>query len=1004
LIAVCLCLVGLALAAPQLGTTGSPVSTLLADDEPATAYGPVQGSYFRAMSYDRYTGSGWERTADAAALSNLGPPPGGGDRLRVSYEVQAPVRTTPAPWRPTAYDGPEAVAVEGSIEPVAAYSPGEEFTVTSRRRATAPASLARAGADYPDGLDRYRRLPDDTPSALGEVTNDVTADARTPYGKAVAINRWLRTEKDYSLSVDRPDGDVATGFLTEMDAGFCQYFATAMVAMLRAEDVPARYVTGYTPYEPVGDGEHVIRGKYAHTWVEVYFPDVGWVAFDPTPPAERRDRRGVGTTDGASNGSSAFRAARATETRRDEEPGGWRQIAADIEIETELTAGTDATVTVRDPEDGTPIEGAQVRFNGRPVGETDADGRVRAEVPYRQELVVSVYVYDGTGEPPPVVEPAPAEEALSERIRDLRYAPKRTEVVGSLTELSDQVLFRATVERGTLGPAAADPSRADGSQAARTWSPRRISRTGQQGPERTFGVNTTLDVTVTPASGGAGAERPGEPLAVRATIRGQPVSNATVTAGERSARTDANGTATVPAPYRRPAVVTVAREEANGTSRIDVGSELSVTAGEAAVAGEFLTVTATLSDGTPVPGATVTNGIETAATDADGTATIPAPYEPQGTITVRRGDFRDSVSAPADTGTGTLELDPAVPGPGRELRATYRDVPVRNANVTDDGDRVARTDGAGRATVTVPYAESITYTVERGGVTARRTFDLPTNATVTTDGPAVPGGRLPLRATVEDEPLPGATVRLDGRPVGKTDANGEATVRVPVTAPVPVLSVERGAVRTDVTLESATVVWAMTLVGLAGVAAVAMRRGLGAATPGDPGALVATLRARNLRTLAGRLRTGDPFAVAAGRLRTGDPFAVAATLEDRLRAVLAGLHARVAALLAERDAGAPEPDPDTGTPAPTASTSPPDDPASDNDVYRAWATFRSGLDGDSESPATVADRARRAGLPEEAVAELTRTFRTVRYGGADPTPEREQRAREALDRIREATR
>jgi len=989
LIAVCLCLVGLALAAPQLGTTGSPVSTLLADDEPATAYGPVQGSYFRAMSYDRYTGSGWERTADAAALSSLGPPAGGGDRLRVSYEVQAPVRTTPAPWRPTAYDGPEAVAVDGSIEPVAAYSRGDEFTVTSRRRATAPATLAQAGADYPDGLDRYRRLPDDTPSALGEVTNDVTADAETPYGKAVAINRWLRTEKDYSLSVDRPDGHVATRFVTEMDAGFCQYFATAMVAMLRAEDVPARYVTGYTPYEQVGDGEHVIRGKYAHTWVEVYFPDVGWVAFDPTPPAERRDRRGVGTTDGASNGSSAFRAARATETRRDEEPGGWRQIAADIEIQDAPTAGTDSTVTVRDPEDGTPIEGAQVRFNGRPVGETDGDGRVRAEVPYQQELTVSVYVYDGTGEPPPVVEPAPAEEALSERIRDLRYAPKRTEVVGSLTELSDQVLFRATVERGTLGPAAADPSRAGGSQAARQWGPRRISRTGTQGPERTFGVNTTIDVTVTSASGGSGADRPGETLTVRATIEGRPVPNATVTAGERSARTDANGTATIPAPYRRPAVLTVERDEANGTARIDVGGELSVTAGEATVAGEFVTVTATLSDGTPVPEATVTNGIDTASTDADGTAMIPAPYESPVTITVRRGDFRDSVSVPADTGTGTVELEPAVPGPGRELRATYRDVPVRNATVTVDGDRVARTDGAGRANVTVPYAESVTYTVERGGVTARRSFDLPTEATLTTDGPAVPGGRLTLRATVADEPLTGATVRLDGRPVGETDANGEATVRVPVTAPVPVLRVERGAVRTDITLRSVTVVWAMTLVGLAGMAVVARRLGLGAAAPGDPGALLAPLRGRNPRTLAAKLRTGGSFAVAA-------------TLDDRLRAVLSGLHARVAALLAGGDAGATEPDSDTGTAEPTAPTSPPDAPASDNDVYRAWATFRSELDGDRESPATVADRARRAGLPEEAVAELTRTFQDVRYGGADPTPEREQRARAALDRVREA--
>ena len=1065
LVGVCLCIVGLALAAPQLGTTEPPVSDSFVGAGGPGEYGPVQGSYFRAMSYDRYTGTGWERTADAESIASLGPPAGPGDRIRVSYEVRAPVRTAPAPWRPTAYDGPPAAAVDGSIEPVARYRVGETFTVTSRRPAASPATLRRAGTDYPDGLDRYRRLPADTPAALGEVANDVTDGAETPYGTAVAVNRWLRTEKNYSLSVDRPDDHVAATFVTEMDAGFGQYFATAMVAMLRARDVPARYVTGYTPYEQAGDGEHVIRGQYAHTWVEVYFPDVGWVPFDPTPPDPRRAQRGVARVEDTADGSSmaALRDVRATATRQDAASGGWRQLNADIGIRGRLTPGTNVTVTVRDPEDGTPIEGAQVRFNGRPVGETDADGHVRATVPYRSSLTIGVYVYEGQGDPPPVVGSDTGNGSLSTSIQDLRYAAPRTAVVGEPAGFSREVLFRATVEQGTLAPAGTDAAGGGGdTRAGLEWRPRRITRTATQGPERTFGVNTTIDVAGTPASGGSGAERPGETLTVRATIDGRPVPDATVTAGERSATTDADGTATLPAPYERPANITVERGDASGETTVTVGGELDVIVENATVAGEGVRVTATLSDGTPVPGATVTNGVETATTDADGVATIPAPYEAPWTVAGRRGDYRDEVPVQVETGTGTITVEPPAPGPGRQLRAIYRGVPIRNATVTVDGERVARTDGGGRAHVTVPYAESVTYTVERGDVTAERTVDVRTNASVAVDGPAVPGGRVGVRATVAGEPLPGATVRLDGRAVGETDAEGEATVPVPV-GPTADLRVRRGPVTGGTGLASLTVVWAVTLAGLAVAAVVAGRRGLDAAAHRDLRTRLDDLRHRLRRARRTGFRTADPRALLTGlrdraprrrlthitrkirtalrdpdprrrlthtirrirtglrdrslrrrlthttrRIRTGlrdpDPRALGATLRDRVVAAVRSLADRVSAPFAVEGGGPDDNGSDGGPAGPTGPPPPPDAPADANEVYRAWAAFTSRLDGSDESPATVADRAVDAGLPEPAVADLTRTFRAVRYGGVEATPERERRAREALDRIREAAR
>jgi hypothetical protein len=59
--------------------------------------------------------------------------------------------------------------------------------------------------------------------------------------------------------------------------------------MLRAEGVPARYVKGYTPGVPNGTNDtYVVRSVHQHSWVEVYFPETGWVPFDPTPGGDRR--------------------------------------------------------------------------------------------------------------------------------------------------------------------------------------------------------------------------------------------------------------------------------------------------------------------------------------------------------------------------------------------------------------------------------------------------------------------------------------------------------------------------------------------------------------------------------------------------------------------------------------------------------------------------------------------------------------------------------------------
>ncbi len=84
-------------------------------------------------------------------------------------------------------------------------------------------------------------------------------------------------------------------FLFQDKIGYCQQFSGAMALMLRMAGIPARVATGFSPGSLNRDtGEYRVRDLDAHSWVEVYFNDIGWVTFDPTPPASPADRAGQG--------------------------------------------------------------------------------------------------------------------------------------------------------------------------------------------------------------------------------------------------------------------------------------------------------------------------------------------------------------------------------------------------------------------------------------------------------------------------------------------------------------------------------------------------------------------------------------------------------------------------------------------------------------------------------------------------------------------------------------
>jgi transglutaminase-like putative cysteine protease len=268
--------------------------------------------YWQTASYDRYTGDGWVRSGNTEPYrGRLDGPPGASRRLTQTVTPESTVSSMPAAWKPVSVSGPGAERVEvtqqGFLRPAGSLTAGESYTVRSRVPQYTSEQLRRAGSDYPDVVrERYLQLPGDTPTRVREKAAEIAGGQDNAYDKAVAIEQWLEENKRYSLTVERPTGDVADAFLFEMDAGYCTYYATTMVTLLRSQGVPARFVVGYTPGEQVSDGEYVVRGLDSHAWVEVYFPDVGWVRFDPTPSGPRETAERTRLTEARQNGEEGI--------------------------------------------------------------------------------------------------------------------------------------------------------------------------------------------------------------------------------------------------------------------------------------------------------------------------------------------------------------------------------------------------------------------------------------------------------------------------------------------------------------------------------------------------------------------------------------------------------------------------------------------------------------------------------------------------------------------------
>jgi Transglutaminase-like superfamily len=145
--------------------------------------------------------------------------------------------------------------------------------------------MQQAGADIPGWIaERYMQLPSEIPERVQNLADELTSGSETAYDKARAIETYLRTYP-YNLDIPAPppDQDVVDYFLFELTEGYCDYYATAMVILARLTGLPARLAVGYASgsYDAVNN-RYIVTETDAHSWPEIYFPDIGWVSFEPT--------------------------------------------------------------------------------------------------------------------------------------------------------------------------------------------------------------------------------------------------------------------------------------------------------------------------------------------------------------------------------------------------------------------------------------------------------------------------------------------------------------------------------------------------------------------------------------------------------------------------------------------------------------------------------------------------------------------------------------------------
>lgn len=248
--------------------------------------------YWKSHTYDAYTGHGWQTsktTLDEYQPNQQFQPEGESDHIVINQIVRSAgneIRSLFAAGDPISINQTSTAAWRspGDLFGVQ-INPTQTYGAQSQVLSPDAESLRKTGQQYPEWVRKhYLPIPEDLPGRVNKLALQLTASEPTPYDRTRAVESYLRSIP-YSLDVPHPppDQDLVDYFLFDLRLGYCDYYASAMVILLRSAGVPARIATGYASgtYN-LNTKRFMVTEADAHTWAEVYFPGVGWIPFEPT--------------------------------------------------------------------------------------------------------------------------------------------------------------------------------------------------------------------------------------------------------------------------------------------------------------------------------------------------------------------------------------------------------------------------------------------------------------------------------------------------------------------------------------------------------------------------------------------------------------------------------------------------------------------------------------------------------------------------------------------------
>jgi transglutaminase-like putative cysteine protease len=288
---------------------------------PVMIVGADHPYYMRTVTYDRYTGHGWKSSdgtsRDVSANARLFPDgtpelpttKDGFTAIEVTVQLQQPSgRNLFTPGFPLSITAPSTVTeplglpFTGALSSQNGIGKGQGYSVTGLISNVTEAQLRQAGTAYPEAVKQLYLDKTGITSRTAELASQIVAAVRadTPYDQAKTLASWLRTQPGfrYSTDVGRPpqDRDLVDFFLFDSQAGYCQYYASAMVLMARSLGIPARMAVGFSPGETAGRQRYEYRESNAHAWAELYFPGYGWQIFESTKSIDPKFTRIPGAT------------------------------------------------------------------------------------------------------------------------------------------------------------------------------------------------------------------------------------------------------------------------------------------------------------------------------------------------------------------------------------------------------------------------------------------------------------------------------------------------------------------------------------------------------------------------------------------------------------------------------------------------------------------------------------------------------------------------------------